>query len=218
MDGKKLIFENRTYFSERYKEATEKQKRMMGFGFFSAKEAFYELLESEKYEILPLCLFLINFGVGVTKDESFAQGALERLAINDGIIKDSISAYLYAYCLNRNYRVDIKLSENLLEKLIEIKFLPAIVTSGDRSLVEGSLNEALENYKTARLKGCKVIDGKYYKLRIKNSNILEKIVLWASWMFCSLIRVPQMVFSGFKGVEFMYLDFYGIKGIKPRPL
>ena len=213
-----LVSEHIEFFQGKLDEATDKFVPFFGFENYSAQEAFNALLNEQKTHFLPFCLYLINFGIGVSRNENFAQNSLKLIAMDKGEIIDPIAAYIYAYCLNRNHDVEIEQSEEIIHKLFMIEFLPALITSADLDLRHNSLNTALKKYKIAMDWGHLTISGRYYKLLGRVTNFPEKILVKLKWVTIPIVGFIRFFIAGNKGENVMYMDFYCVrKGFKESP-
>jgi len=201
---------NKKYLTKKMKEATDRTILFYGFGCTSAQQAFNGLLVKNEGHLLPFCLYLINFGLGVSKDESFAQSSLELISFNNDVIANPTAAYIYAYCLNRNHDVGIEKSEAILRQLYELDFPPAIITLADADVYQNSINSALKKYKLAMDKGHKIIWGRYYKLLRKQSVFPYNLLVQIKFIIRSLSAIINIAFSRSKGVDCLYLDFYDV--------
>jgi hypothetical protein len=161
--------------------------------------------------VLPFCLYLINFGIGVTKDEVFAQNSLEVISLDDGFIINSTAAYIYAYCISRNLDEGMEQSEAILKQLFSMNFEPAIITSADLDILNNSINLGLGKYKLAMDMGHKIIWGRYYKLLRKHSSFPTKQIALLKWIIKILPGTLSAFVAQSKGISYLYLDFYDIK-------
>lgn len=201
----KYIDKNRIYLEARLIEANSSYDVIVrGFQVFSAKEAFDELLNKGKLYNFPLCIYLIQFGVGVKKDKMFAEVAFRHF-LPDAThwCKFPTLAYFYAYGENRHG--DILLGESVLERLAFSGFGPAMMTRGDLAWMQGNSRLARQWYDAATNAGHIVAKTRRATLFYSPAKLFASRAMIA----------PQVLFSGLLGKQigpnFLYLDVYGFK-------
>ena len=199
----KFLNENIAYFEDRLNEVTEHEIQIMGYSGVSVKQAFQKLVQKRDMYYFPYCLYLIQFGLGVTKDKDFSMNAFEKLLPDSkSYIERPFLAYICAYCYNRDG--DLKVSEDILTHLTESHFAPAITTFGDLYWVKKDFENAKNYYRVATDLRHFDATSKYLILCCKGPKIFSRVKALIYYLL-------KGVLGQTRGEKFVYFDFYGFK-------
>lgn len=202
---KQFVDQHRDYFETKQDEASWSTDFVIrGFSVFSAKDAFDKLLVDDELYYFALCLYLIQLGVGVAQDKTFSQSAF-RSFLSDATqwTKMPVLSYFYAYGENRYG--DLILSENILDRLAQAEFMPAMMTRGDLAWMNGDPKLARKWYDAAAIRG-------HVLARTRRAALFYSMPKRFIYR-CAII--PKIVFSSLfgqqKGPKHIYLNIYGFK-------
>lgn len=209
-----FVDENRDVLEAYRDKMSDDYRTVLGFGCVSPQSSFDAVLKEKDYSFLPLCFLQILWELDWDENVDFIQNSLKSLhRVNpEGNFDDPIMAYIYAYCL---YQFD-KIDENqesfeIITKLAEQCFPPALVTSGDGCIAHKQIKWAIRYYRHARKHGCIIISGRIFYLSLRNATILKKALVLTQWI---LLAIPYTLIVGLKGIvgeHALYLDFYGMR-------
>jgi len=195
-----FIDENKEYLQARLNEATSKGVRVMGFPIYSANEAFEKVVTKADLYYLPYCLYLIQFGVGVSQDKSFSMKAFSELLANEKSYSEiPMLAYVCAYCENRDG--DLDFSEKILDCLTKQNFPPALVTRGDLSWIQKDKERAKRYYQHSADLGHVIAKIRYLRVSKRGPQFLRKVSLFFNIVIVTLSKKSR-------GNKYLYMTFY----------
>ena len=204
-----FVDENRDILVAYRDKMNDDYNPIRGFGCTSPRLTFDAVLNEKNYFFLPLCFCFIFWDLEDSHDREFVLKSLAGLykTADDGDIVDPVMAYVYAYCLCQSDKDDD--SYNIVEKLANQCFPPAIATMGDGLVANKNVEYATQHYRHARFHKYEIINGRYFHLELKDAPFYKQILIRVRWILV-LFKLPLIIFRGLKGEHALYLDFYKI--------
>lgn len=205
IEYRNFITRNEAYLNTCLKTASKDKAMILGLDYSSAKDAFDALMNKEDLYLLPYCLYLIQFGIGVNEDKPFSMKAFSELLPNSrSLTAMPVLAYVYAYCHNRDG--DLEISQAIIEHLVSVDFAPAMATMGDLHWHYGEFADAKEYYKQSAAKD-------HFIGRVCLHNLFKNEVSSFAHIKFSILSILKGLFGSSRGEKFLYLSFYGkLKG------
>ena len=207
----KFIESNRGALEIYRGKMSDKCQFVSGFGAVTAQESFEIILTGGNDYYLALCLLHIFWEFDNIDDRTFVLQSLKKLSVLDeeGNMSDPELAYVYAYCLHRADGADK--SMELLNKLADQCFAPALATIGDSWIAHTEVDNAISYYSHAHDHGYMSVTFRLNKLALKALPWFKQIPIRMLLIFTPISRARAIAKKGIVGTHLLYLDFYGIK-------
>lgn len=208
---RQFIEDNRDKFQSYLGKVSDKRRPVSGLGVLTPSESLEAILEDMDDSYLPLSFVYLFWEFDNLADRTFVLHSLKTLSEfnENGVIIDTTMAYVYAYSLWKNDASNQ--SHDVLQKLADQCFPPALATMGDACIANQNIEAGLSWYANAMDNGHMIITPRHNKIVMKDAPFLKNIPLRILLFFDIFYRAVKFMRKGMQGEHALYLDFYGIK-------
>lgn len=208
---RQFIEDNRDKFQSYLGKVSDKYRPVLGLGSLTPSESLKAILEDMDDSYLPLFFANLFWDFDSSENRTFVLDSLKSLSEFDdnGKIADPTIAYIYAYTLWKEGSDNQ--SHDVLQRLANEGFPPALATMGDGCIANQSIEDGLSWYAAAIDHGHMTISPRHNKIVMKDASFLKNIPLRLLLFLDKFYKTLKFVKKGIIGEHALYLDFYGIQ-------